>query len=78
MNRTFAATAAIAASMFALDSAQTTGTEVQRNANQQDRIEQGLKSGALSTGEAAKLEKGEAKVDRMEAKANKDGTLTDA
>src|SRR5450432_3635362 len=78
MNRTFAATAAIAASMFALASAQTTGSEVQRNANQQERIEQGLKSGSLSTGEAAKLEKGEAKVDRMEAKANKDGTLTDA
>src|SRR5476649_1073025 len=78
MKRTFAATAVIAASMFALASAQTTGTEVQRNANQQERIEQGLKSGSLSTGEAAKLEKGEAKIDRMESKANKDGTLTDA
>jgi hypothetical protein len=78
MKRTFAATAVIAASMFALASAQTTGTEVQRNANQQERIEQGLKSGSLSTGEAAKLEKGEAKVDRMEANANKDGNLTDA
>ena len=56
----------------------TTGTEVQRNVNQQERIEQGLKSGELSTREAAKLEKGEARVEKLEAKANRDGTLTDA
>ncbi len=78
MKRTFAATAVIAASMFGAASAQTTGTEVQRNANQQERIEQGLKSGSLSTGEAARLEKGEAKVERLEANANKDGNLSDA
>jgi hypothetical protein len=78
MKRTFAATAVIAASMFGAASAQTTGTEVQRNANQQQRIEQGLQSGSLSTGEAAKLEKGETKVERMEANANKDGNLSTA
>ena len=49
--------------------AQTVGTEVQRDVNQENRIEQGLKSGQLSTGEAAKLERGEARIDRMEKKA---------
>ena len=56
--------------------AQTTGTEVQRDVNQENRIEQGLKSGQLSTGEAAKLERGEARIDRMEKNALKDGALS--
>src|SRR3982751_557977 len=51
---------------------------VQRDVNQQQRIEQGLKSGNLSTGEAARLEKGEARIDRMQANAMKDGTLSAA
>ena len=50
--------------------------ETQRDVNQQDRIENGLKSGQLSTGEAAKLEKGEAKIDNLEAKDMKNGPLT--
>lgn len=58
--------------------AQTTATEVQRDINQQQRIEQGLKSGALTTREAAKLEKEEARVDRMESRALKDGNLSPA
>ena len=57
--------------------AQSTATEVQRNVNQQERIEQGLHSGALSTREAAKLEAGEARVNRMESNALRDGTLSD-
>jgi hypothetical protein len=56
--------------------AQDMGTEVQRNINQESRIEQGLKSGQLSTGEAAKLERGEARIDRMEKNALKDGMLS--
>ena len=56
--------------------AQSAGTEVQRDINQETRVEQGLKSGQLSTGEAAKLERGEAKIDRMESKALKDGKLS--
>jgi hypothetical protein len=56
--------------------AQTVGTEVQRDVNQENRIEQGLKSGQLSTGEAAKLERGEARIDRMEKNALKNGTLS--
>ena len=56
--------------------AQTVGSEVQRDVNQQNRIEQGLQSGQLSTKEAATLERGEAKIDRMESKALKDGKLS--
>lgn len=55
--------------------AQTVGTEVQRDINQESRVEQGLKSGQLSTGEAARLERGEAHIDRMEKNALKDGNL---
>jgi hypothetical protein len=58
--------------------AQSTATEVQRDVNQQQRIEQGLKSGSLSTGEAARLEKGEAHVEKMESNALRDGKLSDA
>ena len=58
--------------------AQTTATEVQRDVNQQQRIEQGLQSGSLSTKEAGRLEKGEARVEKLEAKANRDGTVTNA
>ena len=56
--------------------AQTTASEIQRNTNQQQRIEQGLQSGALSTKEAGKLEREQTQVDRMEKNALKDGTLT--
>jgi len=44
--------------------------------NQQQRIEQGLKSGQLTTKEAARLEKGESRVEKMESNAMKDGKLT--
>ncbi|MEB0134074.1 hypothetical protein QN362_01890 [Actimicrobium sp. CCC2.4] len=53
-------------------------TTVQRDVNQQTRIEEGLKSGQLTTREAAGLERKEARIDRMEANALKDGTLTPA
>lgn len=56
--------------------AQTVGSEVQRDINQENRIEQGLKSGQLSTREAARLERGEARIDQMESKALKDGNLS--
>lgn len=78
MKKGLTAISIVAASLVGVASAQTTGSEVQRNVNQQERIEQGLQSGQLSTKEASKLEKGEARVEKMEANANKDGTLTDA
>lgn len=55
-----------------------TGTVVQRNVNQQQRLEQGLQSGALNTREAAKLEREESRVDKMESNALKDGKITGA
>jgi hypothetical protein len=58
--------------------AQNTADVVQRNANQQERIEQGLQSGQLSTKEAGKLEKGEARIDKMEQRAESDGKMSDA
>ena len=58
--------------------AQTTSSEVQRDVNQQQRIENGLQSGQLSTKEAAKLEKGEANIEKMESKAEANGNLSNA
>lgn len=48
----------------------------QRDVNQQERIEQGLKSGELSTKEAGHLERGEQHVDRMQARDLKNGSLS--
>ena len=47
-----------------------------REARQEQRIQQGLKSGELTPREAARLEKGQAKVRRMEEKAKADGVVT--
>jgi len=51
---------------------------VQRDENQQQRIEQGLQSGSLNTREAAKLEKEETKVEKDQARAMRDGNLSPA
>ncbi len=53
-----------------------TASDVQRNVNQQQRIEDGLKSGQLNTREAGRLERGEAKIEKMEANAAKDGSIS--
>lgn len=58
--------------------AQTAAPTVQRNINQETRIEQGLQSGALNTREAATLQREEARVDHMQAHALKDGKLSAA
>jgi hypothetical protein len=70
------AAAAVAAAFAAPAFAQTTGSTVQRDVNQQQRIEQGLQSGQLTTREAAKLEGEEARVDRMQSRALSDGKLS--
>lgn len=70
----FVLTTLLAVSAFA----QTTVSEVQRDANQQKRIESGLKTGQLTTREAAKLEKEEAHIDHAEANAMKDGHLSNS
>jgi hypothetical protein len=55
------------------NSSQRMQADVQRNVNQETRVEQGIKSGALTNHEAAKLERGQARVDRKEARAAKNG-----
>ncbi|HXR90224.1 MAG TPA: hypothetical protein VN750_08075 [Steroidobacteraceae bacterium] len=48
----------------------------QRDVNQQDRIEQGLQSGQLSTRETGQLEKDESHLDKMEARDLRNGKLS--
>jgi hypothetical protein len=50
----------------------------QRNVNQQQRIEQGLQSGQLSTREAGRLEREQQHVDRMQARDMRDGHISAA
>jgi hypothetical protein len=69
----------ILAGVFAVPAfAQGTATEVQRDVRQQQRVEAGLQSGQLTTREAARLEHEEANIDHAQAKALKDGSLSDA
>ena len=58
--------------------AQTTSTERidQRQANQQQRIDAGIKSGDLNKAEARRLERGQERVQKMEDKAMADGKVT--
>jgi len=69
---------AVVALFSPLASAQTAESEVQRNIVQQERIEQGLRSGELTAREGAKLEHEAGRVERMQANALKDGRLTPA
>ncbi len=77
MNRTHRAVIALlagcslAGTALAADSAATQ----QRNVNQQQRIQQGLDSGALTDREAARLEHGQARTHRIEANAAADGRV---
>ena len=57
-------------------SSQRMQADVQRNANQQARIEQGLKSGSLTNREAGRAERGQARVDRKEARAGANGHVS--
>lgn len=56
--------------------AQTAGYEASRDANQQRMIQQGLQNGSLSTGEAARLEQGESRIDRMQSAADRNGSIS--
>jgi hypothetical protein len=57
---------------------QNAASDTQRDANQQKRIDQGLKSGQLTTKEAASLEQREAKLDRTEQRDMRHGPMTQA
>jgi hypothetical protein len=77
MNRNLVLSAVLtAASLGAF--AQTASSTVQRDVNQEKRIEQGLQNGSLTTREASQLERDESKVDRLQAQALKDGKLSPA
>ena len=47
-----------------------------REANQERRIEQGVRSGALSPGEARRLEAQQERIERAEGRAKADGVVT--
>ena len=44
--------------------------DVQRNINQQNRVEQGVQSGQLTNKEVSNLERGQSRVNRAEAIKN--------
>lgn len=68
---------ALLVSAFALPAfAQSTPHLDQRQARQQDRIEQGVQSGELTRKETVKLEAREAKLAVHEAEAKADGKVT--
>ncbi len=50
--------------------------DVQRDINQQQRIQEGLKSGDLNSREAGRLEREQQVINRMEAGAMKDGKIS--
>jgi hypothetical protein len=56
-------------------SSQRMQADVQRNINQQQRIEQGVKSGSLTNKETARLERGESKINRAEGRAGANGNV---
>ena len=57
-------------------SSQRMQADVQRNINQQGRIEQGIQSGQLTNKETSQLERGQGRVDRAEARAGADGHVS--
>src|SRR5450631_1068411 len=59
-------------------SAQNAANDQSRDVTQQQRIEQGLQSGQLSTKEAGSLERQEQHVDHMEARDLKNGSISPA
>lgn len=64
-------------SMAAVAGADPTTPSIDRREVRQDqRIEQGVKSGELTRGETRRLVRGEGHIDRMEARAKRDGVVT--
>ena len=82
MNRTLLVTALIATaafgSSFAASAQTTSATTTQRDANQQQRIENGLQSGSITTRENSELQRDESHVDKLQAQDMKNGPMTGA
>jgi hypothetical protein len=70
------AVALVFASSAGIAAAQSTERVDKRQQNQQQRIDQGVKSGELNQKEAARLQKGQQRVQKMEDKALADGKVT--
>jgi uncharacterized membrane protein YebE (DUF533 family) len=76
MKRTSSLLIAVLATFALPVLAQTSTPNIdQRQANQQQRIDQGVKSGELTGKEAARLEKGQQRIQKMEDKAKSDGKV---
>jgi hypothetical protein len=71
-------TATVLMTACAASFAQSTATTVQRDVNQQRRIDEGLKSGQLTVKEAGKLEREESHIDKLQSQDLKDGHLSTA
>ena len=82
MNRTLLATALLAGaalgSSFAASAQTNTATTVQRDVNQEQRIENGLQSGTITTREGAELQRDESQINRLQTRELRDGTLSAA
>ena len=82
MNRNLLVTALIATAAFGSSfaaSAQTSAANTtQRDVNQEQRIENGLQNGTITTRENAELQRDEAHVDKLQAKDMKNGAMTPA
>lgn len=66
---------ALSMPVLALAQVATPGID-QRQLNQERRIEQGVASGSLTQREANRLERGQQRIDNMEARAKADGVVT--
>ncbi len=81
MNRTLPVIALVAAALgssFAASAQTTAASSTQRDVRQEQRIENGLRSGTITPREDAALQRDEAHVDRLQAKDLKDGSLSPA
>src|ERR1700756_5014483 len=82
MNRNLLVTALVATAAFGSSfaaSAQTSAANTtQRDVNQEQRIENGLQNGTITTRENAELQRDEAHVDKLQAQDMKNGPMTAA
>jgi hypothetical protein len=70
-------TLALATAFAAVASAQTCTPRIDhRQARQHARIQQGVRSGELTRGEAMRLREGERHINRLERRARSDGFVT--
>jgi hypothetical protein len=74
----FSALGALLLASSAFADGPRTDQVVDRDVNQQQRVEQGLQQGQLNTREAGQIERQESRIDQTEARDLKDGKLSPA